>query len=289
MSDFDAERLALAHEDARVAWQGIDVPFEVFADWVRTRAARSAEERQDADVHDEPGHLPAGGELHFNDLYLACACAHDVPGAVQRLLVTHQEAIDSVARRIGLSSDARDDLVQILGERMFVTADDGTRRIARYSGTGPLRGWIKAVATRIALDLVRRAPRDKPSDEEPDDYLLARFADSPDVRFEKESDRTHVRTAIRAAFQSLTSQERNLLRYALLDGLGIDELARIYQVHRATAARRLVAARDRLATGVRQWLRVNLQLDERACASLLREGLSQVDLTLRTKVSGVEP
>jgi hypothetical protein len=46
-----------------------------------------------------------------------------------------------------------------------------------------------------------------------------------------------------------------------------------------------VAARDRLAAEVRRWLRSNLNLDEAACANLLREGLSQVDLTLRTAES----
>jgi RNA polymerase sigma-70 factor (ECF subfamily) len=286
MPVFDAERLALAHEDARVAWPGIDVPFEVFAAWVNERAAASQrQEPENGEAQDDEPVVAANDELHLSDLYLACACAHDVPGAIPRALAAHQEAIDAVARRVGLSPDARDDLVQILGERLFVKADDGARRIALYSGAGSLRGWMKAVATRIALDLVRRGPRDKPSDEEPDDHLFARIADSPDVRFEKESDRAHLRSALRAAFGSLSPQERNLLRYALLDDLGIDELARIYQVHRATAARRLVAARDRLAAEVRRWLRSNLNLDEAACANLLREGLSQVDLTLRTAES----
>jgi RNA polymerase sigma-70 factor (ECF subfamily) len=286
MTLFNSDRLVLAHEDARVAWPKVELPFEVFVDWVKMHAETGASAGKA--LADEDTEAAASGEPHFTDLYLACACAHGVPGAVERLLTTHQDAIDAVARRIGLSADLRDDLLQQLGERLFVAAEDGTPRIARYSGAGPLRGWLKAVATRLALDLVRRGPRDKPTDDLPDEALLARISDSPDVRFEKESDRENVRQAIRASFQRLTQQERNLLRYALLDGLGIDELARIYQIHRATAARRLVAARDRLAEGVRQWLRAHLKIDESACANLLRDGLSQVELTLRTKVTGIE-
>src|SRR5699024_2631966 len=111
--------------------------------------------------HDDDDHdAPPGGTLHLSDLYLACACAHDVPGAVPRVLAVHQEAIAAVARRLGLSADARDDLAQLVGERLFVAAESGQRRIARYSGAGPLRAWMKAVATRVALDLVRRQPRD---------------------------------------------------------------------------------------------------------------------------------
>lgn len=273
------ERLALAHEDARVAFSGVELPFDVFARWVRERvdATPDADEETSSDA-----------TLFVSDLYLACACAHDIPGAIARLLADHRPALDGVARRIGLSDDSRDELVQLLCERLFVAAEDGSPKIARYSGTGPLRGWLKAVATRIALDLVRRAPRDKPTDEtlsSMNEGLVARLVDAPDARFEKESDRQHVRLALREAFQALPAQDRNLLRYALLDGLGIDELARIYQIHRATAARRLVSARDSLADGVRAWLRSNLAIDEAACANLLREGLSQVDLTLRTKVT----
>lgn len=285
MADSDDlhEHLTLAHENARVTWTGIEVSYEVFVDHVRARIPTDAETGQPKPL--------ASLSLHFDDLYLACACLHGQKGAVERVLGEHREAIDAVARRVGLTPEARDDLVQILGERLFVKSDDTgppgasstPPRIAQYTGSGPLRAWIKAVATRIALDLVRRGPRDKPTAEEPsDDLLIARIADAPDVQLAKEADREHLRVALRSSFATLSSQERNLLRYAILDGLGIDELAKIYQVHRATAARRLVASRDRLAEGVRHYLRTKLQLDESACMSLVRDGLSQVDLTLRT-------
>jgi RNA polymerase sigma-70 factor, ECF subfamily len=284
MAESDDELLTLAHENARVSWTGIEVSYESFVDHVRARVPTDEQTRQPQPL--------ASLNLHFDDLYLACACLLGRKGAVERVLGEHKEAIDSVARRVGLTTEARDDLVQILGERLFVKSDDtgppgatssAPPRIAQYTGSGPLRAWIKAVATRIALDLVRRGPRDKPTGEEPsDDLLVARIADAPDVQLAKETDRSHLREALRSSFATLSAQERNLLRYAILDGLGIDELAKIYQVHRATAARRLVASRDRLAEGVRQYLRTNLQLDESACMSLVRDGLSQVDLTLRT-------
>jgi len=257
MKDLE-ERLILAHENARVTWSGIDVSYEHFVEHVRARVSEIAEQADASGAAESP---------HFDDLYLACACLHGRKGAVERLFAEYKEAIEAVARRVGLTPEARDDLFQILGERLFVKSDDtgppgvsgagkAPPRIAQYTGSGPLRAWVKAVATRIALDLVRRAPRDKPTTEEPSDELLvARIADSPDVQLAKETDRSHLRAALRTSFESLSSQERNLLRYALLDGLGIDELAKIYQVHRATAARRLVASRDRLAEGVKQYLR----------------------------------
>jgi RNA polymerase sigma-70 factor (ECF subfamily) len=268
----DDDEITRAHREGRALWSEVDLPLPVYLAHVRQRATG------------------ATSDLELTDLYLACACLHGVPNAVERTLAAHAETLDAVARRLGLSPESRDDLRQILGERLFVGGDGAPPRIEQYTGSGTLRSWLKAVATRIALDLVRRSPRDQPANDDTlDERLIACIADPPDVRLQKESDRRHLRLALTSAFAELEQQEKNLLRYALLDDLGIDELARIYAIHRATAARRLVAARDRLATGARRWLQANLRLDASACASLVREGLSQVDLTLGTTTNDPEP
>jgi RNA polymerase sigma-70 factor, ECF subfamily len=266
----DDDEIARAHREGRALWSDVDLPLPLYLAHVRARA------------------IGTPGEL--TDLYLAGACLHKIPNAVERTLDAHAETLDAVARRLGLSPESREDLLQILGERLFVGSDGAPPRIEQYTGSGTLRSWLKAVATRIALDLVRRSPRDQPANDDTlDERLIACIADPPDVRLQKESDRHHLRLALTSAFAELEQQEKNLLRYALLDDLGIDELARIYAIHRATAARRLVAARDRLATGARRWLQANLKLDASACASLVREGLSQVDLTLGTTTNDPDP
>ena len=68
--------------------------------------------------------------------------------------------------------------------------------------------------------------------------------------------------ALADSFRALTPQERNLLRQYFLDGLTIDMLANLYKIHRATAARRVAAARTRLVDQVRAALIRDLALSE---------------------------
>jgi RNA polymerase sigma-70 factor, ECF subfamily len=262
MSDLEAAR-----EEAQRRYPGLEVAAPEFSAYVAERAGAAS-----ADV----------GKVELVDLYLACACALGVEGGVDRFLGEYGADIATVGARMRLPKDVQDELRQRLCERLFVGTDGQQPKIVQYTGQGQLRAWVRAVATRLALDLVRRGSRHKATEEEPDDVVVARIADSPDVRFEKESHRAHLRAALKHSFSELDAREKNLLRYAFVDGLGIDELAAIYRVHRATAARWLVAARDDLAKRVRAHLKRELGLDEAACMSVVRDGFSQVDLTLRT-------
>ena len=62
------------------------------------------------------------------------------------------------------------------------------------------------------------------------------------------------RAAVLDGFCRLPEAKRVLLRESFRHGLGLDELASLYRVHRATIARRLVDARADLATGARESL-----------------------------------
>jgi RNA polymerase sigma-70 factor, ECF subfamily len=259
--------LEAACDEAKRRWPGLDVGAAEFAAYVAKRA---------------PAAPADDDKVELVDLYLACACALRVDGAVDRFLAEYGADIATVGARMRLPRDVQDELRQRVCERLFVSSDGEDPKIVQYTGQGQLRAWVRAVATRLALDLIRRGSKNKTAEEEPDQVVVDRIADSPDVRFEKESHRAHLRAALRHSFSELEAREKNLLRYALVDGLGIDELATIYRVHRATAARWLVAARDDLAKRVRAHLQRELGLDESACMSVVRDGFSQVDLTLRT-------
>ena len=76
--------------------------------------------------------------------------------------------------------------------------------------------------------------------------------------------------AFTAAVAELAPRERHLLRLNLSAGASIDDIARMHQTHRATAARWLNAARDQLAEGTRRHLQGTLGLDEAELVSLLR-------------------
>ncbi len=81
-------------------------------------------------------------------------------------------------------------------------------------------------------------------------------------------------------FFLIAPRQRNLLRQHLLDGLTIDELGVIYQVHRVTAARWLTAARADLWAHTRRRLRQTLGVSDESIGAMLDDIRSTLDLSI---------
>jgi RNA polymerase sigma-70 factor (ECF subfamily) len=86
--------------------------------------------------------------------------------------------------------------------------------------------------------------------------------------------------AFRAALAALPVRERNLLRQHHMDGLTIDQLAGLYRVHRATAARWVARARTTLSGETRRRLMERLGVATQDADSIIRLVRSQLDLSL---------
>jgi RNA polymerase sigma-70 factor (ECF subfamily) len=103
--------------------------------------------------------------------------------------------------------------------------------------------WITTVTRRTALNL--RASREgrpqEPLDEHPIPVAAVLERDLVRARYRKD-----VQQAVEAATSRLTSRERTLLRLHLGERMSIDALAAAYGVGRSTAARWIVAARQKL-------------------------------------------
>jgi RNA polymerase sigma-70 factor (ECF subfamily) len=89
-----------------------------------------------------------------------------------------------------------------------------------------------------------------------------------------------VRGAFATALADLPRRERTILRQYHVDGLSIDELARLHGIHRATSARWIAAARADLVQRVRGHLRAALSLDDRELDSVIGLVRSRLDLSL---------
>jgi RNA polymerase sigma-70 factor (ECF subfamily) len=88
--------------------------------------------------------------------------------------------------------------------------------------------------------------------------------------------------AFSEAFRELTVQERNVLRLHFLDGLNIDRIGTLFQVHRSTAARWLASARERLMEETRKKAQVALGISPVELDSLLGLVRSQLGVSLHT-------
>jgi RNA polymerase sigma-70 factor (ECF subfamily) len=251
---------------ALAAWPDVAVPPEAFA--------RHLAER----LGDEPTVAEALAALDTDDLYIACGCVLLVPMALPTFHRSLQSYVDRALARFRIDEAAREDLRQDLREAFFVK-----KTLAKYSGRGHLRGWLRSAATRAALNAL--AAR-KPGGAEQDDALLARLPALGNVELDllRRRMREAFRTAFDRAFASLSDADRTLLALHYIDGASVDALARHYGVHRATAARRVAAVRQTLLERTLVELREGMHVDAGELESLMRAASSELDASLYRKL-----
>jgi RNA polymerase sigma-70 factor (ECF subfamily) len=214
---------------------------------------------------------------HDADLYLAIALAAGDPAAIRAFEARLVPEIDVALRRLRLPAGTADEVKQAL--RFELLVGDGSPKIADYAGRGELAAWLRVTATRKALKLVRRTGREQTLD----DILLEHWPDAtpgPERRHLRTTYTAELKRAIADAFAALDIRARNLLRQHILDELTIDDLARLYRVHRATCARWLADARAELGRGTRKRLIAALALPADDVDSLLRFLDSDIELSI---------
>jgi RNA polymerase sigma-70 factor (ECF subfamily) len=103
---------------------------------------------------------------------------------------------------------------------------------------------------------------------------------APEIELLRKSHLTEFRASLSLALATLDPRERALLRYAIVEALGIATLGRMYGVSRATAASWLQAAREKLELHVTQNLGERLRVSDRSLVSAVRYITSQLDRSL---------
>jgi RNA polymerase sigma-70 factor (ECF subfamily) len=261
------ETLATFLQEGREAWPGIDIPPEAFARHLADAATRASA--------DNP--IDVLSRLRGSDLYLACAC---VLGDAAAIASFEEEIIPQILPAIrsqGASDPAVDETCQQLREYLFVARGEGRAGIANYAGLGQLRSWVRSIAVRTAMKILGKSSRAA------GDEALASLPDGGqdlELEFLKKEYGQQFREALQSQLTELSERERNLLKQHYLDGLSIDQLGKLYKVHRATAARWISAARVALFDGTRTRLMEGLQIDPSEFESVVRLVRSQLDLSL---------
>jgi RNA polymerase sigma-70 factor (ECF subfamily) len=250
------ERLRACVEAARAAWPAVTVADERFA--AQLGACAASEEGLAA--------------LHANDLYLACACLESQPEALAAFDAAFMAQLDTHLRRYDPSPGFADEVRQILRERFFVWVDGKPPRIAGYGGRGALGAWVRVAAVRVALRLARSGAQ-RPT-------MESAISPDPELEYVRARYRGAFARALADALGVLPTEERNLLRLHFVDGLTIDGLAPMFRVHRATAARRLADARDRLLSATRSRLETTLGVSGRELESLIGLLRSRIEIDL---------
>ena len=174
---------------------------------------------------------------------------------MRREVVDHDDAVaaldrlcgDTVRRAAasaGATAAEEADLAQVIRERLLVpSAAGGPARIASYSG-------------KVAPD------------------------DDPELGYLKRLYRSEFKDAFQTAVAALPARDRLVLRQSVLDSLGIDALAKLHHVHRATCARWLETARAAILATTQKILIERLELSRDELQSVIRLISSKLDVSL---------
>jgi len=245
-----------------LAWPGVTFSAAAAAVYFRVVAAGEADVRRE-------------------DVYLACACAQGDPVALRHFDVTLVRAV-SAAVRTGNGDDTLvKDVAQALREKILVGSAERGPGLSEYSGRGRLGGWLRVIATRELVTLRRRVHRERPISDLTLDGLEAPDS-NPEAAFMRGAYKHAFSDAFKEAFSSLDDIDREILRRHHIDAETLDALSVFYGVHRATAARWLARARERLMNRTREKLARSLHMKDDELDSILRILEGKLHVTLRS-------
>lgn len=255
---------------ARETWPQLTVPTESLV-MAMARGVRESEQP-----------LEALGELEVADLLLAQACATGSAEALAAFTATCGPAITGSLRTMGLADDVIADVTQDVTTKLFVSGD-GPPKIATYSGRALLRSWVRTIATRAAVDRLRKPQADSAPDEML--YALPDAGGGPELDHFRARYASEFKEAFEAALASLEVRERNVLRHHFIDTLPFEDIGALYGVHKTTAFRWVEAARDKLSKRTRNHFQERVQLPPPDVESVLRMLQSNIDLSLSRVLS----
>ena len=220
-------------------------------------------------------------QARAGEIYLALACLAGDAAALAEFDRTFIAAVPRHVAHFPLSAAQVADLQQDLRVRLLAGARP---RLATYSGRAALGTWLRVIAIRQALDMI--ASRDRPDTELPSlDDLVATYS-SPELALARHAVRPALQEALREGFATLSDDDRTVLRLHFVDGLNIDAIGRIYQVHRSTVGRWLITIRTRLFEHVRGRLALDLQPSPSELRSMFRLVGSDLRLSIDRLLGG---
>jgi RNA polymerase sigma-70 factor (ECF subfamily) len=216
---------------------------------------------------------------HAPDMYLACACAEGVEGALEILERTLRSDVARALASIDRSPSFVEDVLQATREKLLVPKAGAPARITTYAGRASLKSWLCAVAVRTAVSLRRRKSELPPRGTEAGaDEPIARGG--PELEYLRRRYKESFEDSVRSAIAALSAKDRMLLRLNVIDGLSVDQLGAVYKVGRSTAARWLATARRSLVDGARCELQRRLGVGSRELESLADDLRSQLDASV---------
>jgi RNA polymerase sigma-70 factor (ECF subfamily) len=262
-------QLAELYARGRAAFPGLSVDDDAFVKRLARSVARSG---------------AALETLAVEDLFLACACADELPGALDAFEARCGAPIQAAIASIAKSEDIRDEIRQQVRDVLFVGAEDRPPKIATYTGQGALGKWVGVVAQRIALMMVRADKTEARARDGAAAEAMLATADA-ELAIVKDQYRAEFRRAMQDALTSLPERERLVMRLHLVGGMSVEAIGKMYDVSQSTASRWLAKARATIVETAQRLLQERLRVSPDEFQSLAALVVSQLDLSMSRVLS----
>jgi RNA polymerase sigma-70 factor len=262
-----AARVITGLERARTRWPEAPEPPASFVDHLADRIAK------------QPDLAETAGRLRAEDLFLAWWALSGDPRGIAAFEAAHTAELAKVVERFRKLPG--DDLRQQLRIKLLV-AGERPPKLLDYSGFGFLENWVRVTAVRTFIDIARVADGRAIEEELDESELLGVQARGPDPELAHQ--RAQLAAAIKRGFATavaaLPPRHRTFLRHTYVDRLTLEQIAATYDVHRATVARVLATARERLLAETRAHVAAELGVAPQELGSAMTALDSRLDLSL---------
>ncbi len=179
----------------------------------------------------------------LDEIVLARWYASGAPQAAEAFLAAFGDLLRAIGLR-SLRSHEVDDFQQRALIHFLVSHADEVPKIGRYSGRGSLQGFVRTVASRLAVDLRRARGFVEPRASD----LESCVADGldPGAQFETEEAKSIIVEALTRALRGLKPAERRALRMRYVLGFSVARTAEALGIHEVSVSRLVSRVRHRL-------------------------------------------
>jgi RNA polymerase sigma-70 factor, ECF subfamily len=217
-------------------------------------------------------------ELAIEDLFLACACLVQAPGAAVEVDRRHGETMRAAVARLVPGPDGAE-VVQQLFDTLLVGSPETPPKIGSYAGQAPLDRWLQVTAQRAALTWLRSRQAEARA------YAGAAAQPQaapahPEMAYLKERYRADFEKALQEALERMPARDRALLRLHLVGGMTVESVGRMFGIAQTTASRQLAKARTALLKDLKKTLRQRIGASSAEVASLAALVASELDVSL---------
>lgn len=231
---------------------------------------------------------PLARSEYAGDVLLAAAIEDGDEWASGWLLSSAQSISGALRRKY--ETDVVSDTISHVIEHLTVDRGRG-RGIARYSGTGPLLGWLQVVLARQTYlhAQSKRTVAERGRSEQQALHDLSRSLNGFEKHLLQRDFMSHLSEAMKAAGAALSDRQRALLSLHYLESVPLEALAVSYQVHRSTVARWIAQAKEAFVTALRSAMESTAAVPSHEVDSLVRALISQADVSMRLVLNAANP